>query len=109
MNTLIFSTALIALSSVVLIDNALSLSCISSACDTIDCRPITECGPGEIKAKGGHCLCCDFCKKIIGEGETCAKNVPMSNQLSDSVVCGEGLLCHEGKCQKSQEVLKATT
>lgn len=75
MNKLTSAGLLFCVVSLVLIDNTLSLKCIASACETVDCRPITECGPGEVKARGGRCLCCDVCKKIVG---TCEHNVIIS-------------------------------
>ncbi|CAH1378543.1 hypothetical protein MTP99_002370 [Tenebrio molitor] len=87
---------------ILLTEKALSLSCISTACDTVDCPKDFTCGPGEVKARGGHCLCCDVCKKLVGEGVNCAADTPIAGQLSDKVACDKGLICLNGSCQKQK-------
>lgn len=47
------------------INLVLSLTCVPWACDNVKC-PEVKCRDGELHGKGGNCLCCDICRRIIG-------------------------------------------
>lgn len=88
MKCLIFLTLCYILPSVLL------LSCLEDACARELClAPPDPCPKGYINGPGGACSCCRFCKKIIGEGESCYSGSEIVGFISTTVQCAEGLVC----------------
>ncbi|XP_044755792.1 uncharacterized protein LOC123314523 [Coccinella septempunctata] len=78
-----------------------ALKCAPSACSTVLCAaPPPNCPKGYILKPGGHCLCCNVCKKILYEGGNCTSESPIGGVISDKVVCADGLICKDNICQK---------
>ncbi|XP_045474563.1 fungal protease inhibitor-1-like isoform X1 [Harmonia axyridis] len=83
----------------------LSLQCLSNACELAkannECKPVPpRCPKGYVLRRGGICLCCDMCKKVLYEGGNCTAESPIAGRTSDKVVCADGLQCIGGVCKK---------
>ncbi|GFS99695.1 uncharacterized protein NPIL_672711 [Nephila pilipes] len=66
--------------------------CRKDTCSTVRCKA-AECKKDEIFVeKGGYCGCCDACRKIIKEGESCPlelRGVPPTSQCEEGTTCME--------------------
>ncbi|GFS99693.1 uncharacterized protein NPIL_672701 [Nephila pilipes] len=64
--------------------------CTKDTCAVVLCQ-VAECKKDEIFVeKGGYCGCCDACRKIIKEGESCPveeKGVPPTSQCEKGTTC----------------------
>jgi hypothetical protein len=101
MNAVLLSIlGLLALSS-----HALAIVCQANACDTVRCAAVTEenCD-GKVVPNGGYCGCCDACRSILKEGESCFALL-IQGPTPPSVICDDGLVCNFNtrQCEKATQ------
>ncbi|KAG5892417.1 hypothetical protein JTB14_003353 [Gonioctena quinquepunctata] len=78
--------------------------CPENFCAEFTCEE-EVCGKGEMKTPG-ICGCCEVCKKVLGEGESCdLLGGAILSPQPPNAVCGENMICYENKCQKEKDVV----
>ncbi|KAJ3642308.1 hypothetical protein Zmor_025106 [Zophobas morio] len=85
-----------------------SIVCTPSFCASVQCVEIGKCdGPNQVVKPGGLCLCCNLCHTILRENEACSSIATILTGVPPPLAqCGQGLVCHEGKCQSFKSLAK---